>query len=570
MLARKTTKRKVQKTTGEVFFIFNNLKSFFFVFRVHLKRFFSFYKDHSRKKKKKKKMSISNEELFETFNLSVNDQAAARGHEWIESIDGEEPLASALNTFLELPPESTGKILHKKLPPGKEKMGKPFAEATNEDTLGIPLTKLLDPEGPPEPFFWRTLDEMNHMATLHISEWSPAITRTKKALVMLHGVPTSDRWKAQMGRRLARLGYTVYAVDMPGMGRSSKIWDYTIMENGENVAWDWKSDVYWLERFINLIRMEMRHKEIGLFADDWGAGIALRYIADHPMSSKTGMAVSFVVFTDPIWSDGYFVFEIGSIGGAANLLLAKEYEAFDNMVPSWPQTILVIEKGMVRNREKFNRWTESTFIDQYRDARYQEGRIAQEMGVNYLNLALLAMRSGRLAPRQLQPFHKELNPYGVDFVGITLPVYIVWGDKDQMMPPSQALTAPYLFPNAKVTPFFVPGADHFAEIDNPEWVAQLYSTICQLEWGKENTPVYIGGPKFLVYKGDEAAKKIRLTKLYGTPSLYNDETLKRLAENIERGSKETEEKLAKKFGGKASSKISAYQKTEKGRKLFEF
>ncbi len=494
-------------------------------------------------------MDITNEQLFETFNLSVGEQARLRGHEWVESVDGPEPEMSAYNVGVSVPKRATGWVLHKKAKSG------PDREASNEDVLGIPLAKLVADHVP--GLFSRTLKDMGHKVTIHVNEWRPFGVKDVdklKAIVMLHGVPTSAAWKAQMGRRLARQGYVVYAVDMLGMGRSTKIMSYTLREGRDegrdNVAWDWASDVHWMEDFIRLLRLEIGHKSIGCFADDWGGGILMRYLSAHPEPGSDGVKIDFAVFTDPIWGDGYPVYEIATIGMLANLLKSEQFEAFDRAVLTLPQAIIGILKYMVVNREKFNRWTESTWTDQYRDSRYQEGRAAKEMGVNHLNLAVLAARSGSLASDQLQPLHRELNPRGVDYVAVRVPVHLVWGVKDQMMPPSQALTAVYRFPNARVIPHFVPDADHFAEIDNPEWVANIYQTICVQEWGKGAVPVYIGGPKFLVYKGDEPAVKIRLSKLYGSPVVYDAATLERLARPIEEDSAKTLNALREVLGGK--------------------
>jgi hypothetical protein len=51
------------------------------------------------------------------------------------------------------------------------------------------------------------------------------------------------------------------------------------------------------------------------------------------------------------------------------------------------------------------------------------------MRQNFWNLAVLADRAERLAPRQLQPWHRTENPRGVQVERITKPVDLVWGKK---------------------------------------------------------------------------------------------------------------------------------------------
>ncbi len=344
---------------------------------------------------------------------------------------------------------------------------------------------------------------------------------------LLHGVPGNRRWKYRMMQELGKFAVVV-AFDMLGMGESDQVLEYRrpwrFVEDPDsephlieepNEAWDWQHDVPYIHQLmIKHIPdvLTMTPKKWVFEADDWGAGPALWYAAMYP----DWLLHSF--FVCPVWLDGYFVIEIGTIGRMA-AVRRKNPAAFMQGAFALPQILVGVEKYMVEERWKMNRYTETDYLFPYQDVNYQAGKTAAEMQPNFWNLAVLADRSSRLAPRQLQPFHKTRNPYGIHFDEVTAPVDFVWGKKDQMMPPSQVFRSVYLFPNAKVAHHEIQNANHFAEIDDPLAVVRAILGGLLREHGKKIVPVFLGNGDYIM-KGDERELKERLTKLYDAPRTH--------------------------------------------------
>ena len=84
---------------------------------------------------------------------------------------------------------------------------------------------------------------------------------------------------------------------------------------------------------------------------------------------------------------------------------------------------------MVEERWKMNRYTEADYIYPYQNVDYQSRKTTAEMNPNYWNIAVLADRSSRLAPRQLQPYHDSDNTYGFHPENIKGPIDFIWGLK---------------------------------------------------------------------------------------------------------------------------------------------
>ncbi|GAF87787.1 unnamed protein product, partial [marine sediment metagenome] len=154
----------------------------------------------------------------------------------------------------------------------------------------------------------------------------------------------------------------------------------------------------------------------------------------------------------------------------------------------------------------------------YQDTNYQSGRIAAFMSANNWNLIVLADRSSRLAPRQLQPYHDLKNKWGCSTEQVTAPVEIIWGMQDQMMPPAQGWRGTFAFPNSRVNFTPIDGADHFSEMDQPDKVVRAIWNAMQRELGKSNIPIFLGNGTDVVFKGDEAELLERLELIYDAPN----------------------------------------------------
>lgn len=351
--------------------------------------------------------------------------------------------------------------------------------------------------------------------------------RDLPCIMLLHGVPMNRKLKFEIMKQLGKMAF-VCTVDMLGMGESDMPHDYGKKEfpyevppkskqdaDNFNRAWDWEHDV----PYMRLLMKAHLPKKYGLDpekkwvfqADDWGAGILKRYLCEHPEELALG------IFVNPIFLDGYFVIEIGTIGKLSAVWKTNP-DAFMQQSMALPQIMLGIEKYMVLNRWKMNRYTEEQNLGTYQFTNYQAGGIAAHMPQNAWNLVVLADRSSRLAPRQLQPYDARSNPWGCRVENVKTPIEIIWGWQDQMMPPAQVWRAIYLFGQARVNYTPIYGADHLVEIDQPDKVVRAMWNAMQREMGKANIPIFLGNGDDVVFKGDEEELLHRLEDIYGAPN----------------------------------------------------
>jgi len=105
-----------------------------------------------------------------------------------------------------------------------------------------------------------------------------------------------------------------------------------------------------------------------------GTGIAMWYASDPVYTRELRM----LLLGNAIMLDGYFVIEIGTIGKLSELYL-RNPQAYSGLAPILPQTMVGIEKYMVTNRKRMNRYTESDYLFPYIDTDYQAGRMAATM-----------------------------------------------------------------------------------------------------------------------------------------------------------------------------------------------
>jgi pimeloyl-ACP methyl ester carboxylesterase len=332
-------------------------------------------------------------------------------------------------------------------------------------------------------------------------------------IALLHGVPMNRKAKYAVMKRLAKAGAFCVCFDMLGMGESDKPLHYHYNKDHArryfppNGAWDWKNDVPYVHQLLTQELPEQYGvKEDGWVfqADDWGAGIALHYAAQY---SDT---LSRLQLVNPIYLDGYFVIEIGTIGEMARLR-QQDPKAFYQAASGLPQAMIGIEKYMVEHKNVFNNATERTFLGPYRNANYQDGKVAADKHSHFWNIQVLADRSAHLAPRQLLPRHNYAGTgaptevHGVAYSMIRCDVDVIWGTLDQMMPPHQMFRSIYLYPNARsVNIHPIEGANHFSELDQPDRVARaMLWAVLSTKAGRDSLPPLLWLGNDFRYKGDE-------------------------------------------------------------------
>lgn len=332
-----------------------------------------------------------------------------------------------------------------------------------------------------------------------------------KAVIMLHGVPTNKGQYTSMQKRMSRFCRTL-AIDMLGMGDSTKPLDYGIDANLPNGAqpWDWVYDTIYLRQVIEGV---FPGERVTLIADDWGGGIAI-----HAAIELQDILDS-VILIDPIALDGYPVNEIQAIGRASGL----NDEQFMMAMGAIDSTIIQIEKTMVRDNNRFNQYVYKDFLHPYVETNYNtEGANSVTMGLKFDSLRVLADRAAVLAPYLLMPYDERRNPRGVDYNQINIPVMVLWGEDDNMMPATQLYRLMYVMVNSEVEIQYVPRAGHFAAVDQPDYISEQIMNFIIRKHGKDAVAdIFLGfgdsgsGGRSVIWKGDEKELIRGLRKRYG-------------------------------------------------------
>ena len=337
-------------------------------------------------------------------------------------------------------------------------------------------------------------------------------------IVFLHGVP-SNRTQYYPIQELLKHHARTISVDMLGLGESDKPVNLRRKHrnsgadsNGHYRAWTWEIDAMVLEE----LRREVlpRNARFFLFGDDWGAGGTLKYA-----SSEFGKWLIALGEMDPIAFDGYPVSEIQAIGRSAAIQDPKQ---FMMAMGAFDQTLVQIYKTMVHNPDKvFNQYSLRDLKKTYVDTDYERNEkfgdlnsaaTSMTLRLKYRAIRVLAERASILAPVLLSPkttvdFRdnepEDENDYGIDFSKIDMPVLVVWGKEDNMMPETQR----YRFVHAlrqskKVQHRSIPDAGHYAGIDQPVIVAEHILNFLVETYGIDVLPQPFFGFSG-IWKGDE-------------------------------------------------------------------
>jgi hypothetical protein len=508
--------------------------------------------------------SVTNEALFEIYNQPPDQKLGTRA---IPEVMGPTPNLEEGYFHYKLPSDTVAYTVFRKdgsFADAKDFHGislvslvKSIDASKGEIWLRRPATKGIGGEPYPEVRM-----KMTKTARIHYRVAYPRIRSRDDlgdlpAMFALHGVPCSNEWKSPMLHDLGRDG-VVIAPSMISMGGSTMLWEYH-KESDETSGtydagemFDWINDRDWVKPFMDAMKEEYglsppgsKIDKPGSQWDDWGTGIGVRYFEEHYPELK------YSVQSNPIHTDGYFVIEIGNFAKASwmvmpsfpisrdkggRLTIASDIDkeayfaglkAFESEAQSMPRIIVGVEKYMVtdENMHLFDRYTESLLMQYYQDTEYLEGRNARDMPVNFLTLALLCIRSARLAPRQLLPKHETKNPMGVDYVGID------GRDNDFKLQAKETRT---LTPHTDVMNFFVKNSNHYVEWEYPKTVARIYREIWGLAYGAGAVPIRLGDSDF-VWQGNEPRKLEMYTELFDAPRVHDPEEMARLytpGENI--------------------------------------
>ncbi len=323
-------------------------------------------------------------------------------------------------------------------------------------------------------------------------------------LAILHGVPTNRKQWYPVQKRLMRFCRTI-SFDMLGMGESDKPREYgkdQQNEMGEWKPWFWHYDALWVEQVMQTL---FPNEKFGFIADDWGGGINLQYAIRYPNR------LTWLGFLDPIAFDGYPVNEIQAIGRGS---MIKSPEEFMKAFGVADQTMVQIFKTMVYDPNKYNQYNLRDIIGTYVRVDYENiDADSLTMGLDFDALRVLADRAAILAPKLLLPYDEKLNPFGADYSKITIPLLVLFGSEDNMMPANQVYRFANVIRNAPVQIHLIPEAGHFAATDQPIKVTETILNFMREYLGKDAlADIFLGFSG--IWKGDEELLINDLRKLY--------------------------------------------------------
>jgi len=323
-------------------------------------------------------------------------------------------------------------------------------------------------------------------------------------LLLIPGVPTNAYIFRDMDYLLAKF-LPVVCIDPLGMGRSSKPMNYGENEGAGDKAWHWIYHAKYISQMMSELFPGRKYFPIGF---DWGGGIVFQLASIYPTN------IVMAGFGDPVALDGYPVSEIQAIGRASLL----EMNEFRKEMSSFDSTMVQILKSMVKKPSKWNQFTLRDIKRPYMDVGYDS---LKEPKPNSLNMRLkfhalrvLSQMAAQLAPYQLLPYDEMKNPLGVKYEEIKVPVLIMWGTHDNMMPPVQKFTLRYLLKESEVCIYKIHKAGHFIEVDKPKEVSEnILNFVCEHRGFEELAGPFFGFKE--LWKGNEEELA------YGLYSYYN-------------------------------------------------
>jgi pimeloyl-ACP methyl ester carboxylesterase len=244
-------------------------------------------------------------------------------------------------------------------------------------------------------------------------------------LVMLHTVRT----QAEHFRRLIPLvqeHYTVYALDLPGMGYSQIVPGASYEEPAMRAA-------------VKQLLTQLDLRDVTLLGESMGATLALTTAADLPDRARRVVAVNAYDYA----------------GGIARSSLLARLIVSGVLAPGiGPKFAAVEPKPVMRAILRGGLGDTSALREDYLDELLKVGRrpgyptVARAV---YANLpSLIAARSG----------YRE----------ITVPVHLIYGEKDWSRPSDRQANR-QLLPDAEYTQ--VPGAGHFIALERPDVLAAV-------------------------------------------------------------------------------------------------
>jgi len=248
-------------------------------------------------------------------------------------------------------------------------------------------------------------------------------------LVMLHTVRT----QAEHFRHLIPLveqGYTVYALDLPGMGYSQIVPGASYREPAMRAA---------VERLIT----ELDLRDVTLLGESMGAVLALTAAADLPERVRRVVAINPYDYQGGIARSSFLARLIVS-----GVLAPGVGRLFARLEPR-PVMRAVLHGGLVDTNA-----LEDDYLDELL-------RVGKRAGYPTVARAVYASLPSLIAAR---PRYSE----------VSAPIHLIYGDQDWSRPSDRHANR-QLLPNAEFTE--VPNAGHFIALERPDVPADLLNSV---------------------------------------------------------------------------------------------
>lgn len=256
-------------------------------------------------------------------------------------------------------------------------------------------------------------------------------------IVLLHGNPTWSYLYRNFMEPLSRVA-RVIAIDHVGFGRSDHPADpayHTLEQHIQN-----------LESFCKKLRL----KRVVLVMQDWGGPIGLGYATRHPDRVAGLVVMNTWAFTEkeqlklPAWYKALTAPKVGEFAiGKRNLYV-------EQVIPRMTRRALS-DDDMAGYRHPFPNQASRTGVVQWT----------------------------RMVPdKPKHPDWKTLDAIEKALPGLDVPAIILWGDKDPAFPKRFAWAFHDMLPQAG-EPFWIEGAGHFLQEDQPDVVIQEIAEFVQ-------------------------------------------------------------------------------------------
>ncbi len=320
-------------------------------------------------------------------------------------------------------------------------------------------------------------------------------------LFLTHGVPVNRKEWYAVARKLARF-IRVVMIDLHGMGESSKPLNFKRKNNGDAsfIAndrgspwiwhWGWHAEVFYqmLKDFKRDKPSWFLNGKVFFGANDWGSGALQKFVELYGEELLHGASIN-----SAIALNGYWVQHIGALRALAEAPYPTP--AFDNAAIQFGGTITMLLESMYhRTPYIHNQYTMAHLQKPYMEISYSDVRKnPSNTKYNSHVVRVLAEQANHaLGNGELLPFHSVKNQNGIKFTEFNIPILMLWGKQDKMMPEKQVHDFDNIFShlnalrkergvpsNLKFEYKVLDEAGHFATSDQPERAADALLTWIQ-------------------------------------------------------------------------------------------